>query len=1729
MTYNKFEPSCIPKTMIERCYDYKTKENCINDVNKLGCEWISSLNYTPVSIFTFENGICIANTSIAKHKYFNKREYSFRGNYVNNPSFESPIGKNWKVTGNTSSILRVGNTFDGKKYIELENGVVIKQKLVGFNPNIVYLPFLFLRGTDFNNNSKIFFTIKFKYENGTEKTVVDSKKLSDIYGADTLGGYFKLVKFPLFQPKANLSYINISINSEGVGNFSVDAISLAPSKRNGVTISDLIFEPVDIIPPSASNCNLCFDKDNLNFCTRKKSNFLGDCSYMVENSSSSYTSKVSNYLGNSTNPYMFNLKDKKLSHDSIWESQSLPNADLFCGLYLTKIQCLNPNNYVNSKFTKLNPFAGNTLCKWNSKYGCFKDSNNDNLSDTIGLIPLLSSRNAFTTFAGYIYNENDNKPSDFELGCDLLPPSSSIFFSGIDSSGKKVIVDSNESELIGNVAIHLYASDYKLPSCSVFNISSKIYVDFDVNGKKYYRYINSNQLKDSDFIKDYFKNETTSFIQNGQNNISIIVKDQSGNFGAEHNFSMNLDVSGPEINLTNKNLTKFDDEHYLINGTLTNTSILHFTFYDYSGNVTDCGYELTPEYDVDSSYYNSSGVFNVTRKDEKDFEKDFKLPIYNSTASGDSYTLTIFCSDEFGQKTTKNYFFDFDMNTNLVLVSPKNFRNVISNEGFFNSSFPINLISSDKGLKTCSAKFDSGESFNLKLIPNEDGFHYSDFDTLFYKNITGTLTFSTNGRKNGTVTCTDEHGNKATQKLDYFYDTTKPNMLNYSIINSSSSGIKNFVYVNGKYYTWEKNLPTLKVFIDATGSFLDSNSLNLSLQNGNVDNVGAIFSNFNITNTTTQPDSFEINHYSSFMNLGYYGDKIGNKGLYQLNFKLKFSDKAGNSNTGNINLFYDNSTPKFIFSGDIKNQRDGKIYTSSYNPEINVSFNTPSYRKFTCRIIANDGTYSFSKNYDTMVNSLSFNMSDIMSTSVVDLSKNKHLSLTLNCKDIYGKSISSKYRIVYDTTPPILNSINLVRGNEVYYINNENAIYDNYIDSLIFNFNDTNEDFYDCNYKFTSSSDYYICNSSQRNISFSGDSAMKEASGLNIIGERPQRPNSSIAICLRSPTLKNKQELTSKNNKSFVTNLNISASCKDAVGLSTKVRNLDMKIYYVAGGKLIDFKFNFKDKKAYPIVRSMIAFPKILISYDSNGLNPLLELNSPKRENGIYIYTSNTGIDLRELKGDHNILWAVAEDSGNNTIDAISSVLDRDITPPSVSINIPDKDENNYVYSNTFEIDTSAVDSQSQLSKVELIYNGTTIFSYSPSSSNMTVNRTFLLNANPSMNLFGLDKKSFTGKLFFKGAEVGKNYSFEFRAYDSNNNVNTSFIEVEDKPGIGIRLLDTSGNSYVDSSSMFWISNKKNPIISFETSKSVNYCAIYPFIDKNWGIILNDKTINSKYLQKTNDGTNKFSFDLSSLNGFDMSKFPSIFNPIKIICSYNNTLYNYTRDLMFIDFLPDYTLTSSEGFAFTESPYQTTINVKSVGPYKSISCQYSIDSGNYQDLMPKVSTSFVKVLSFSDLSSGRHTLNLKCNDIAGDIGPIKHYSFLVDKSGIIRMSNFSLYSSNGFKYGKDSSDSYYISENGVNLKFYLNMKSSVSCNYMINPSGNAVSNIISFFKNLFKIGEKEIPTGVNPYEFKVGGLNFKDGTNDLKIDCSNGADTLTKDFNVIKSSNTQLGLNVSIE
>ena len=659
--------TCINKTYIRKCSHYKTEGNCVDNLVDFGsqCEWVESQDYS-LGLFNFKTGICIErdryDSSIKKD--LERNNMNDRGNLIKNPSFED-----------LNSIYLNSISNDSVAY-DLNNYYVFSDtNLKTFETNVTSL-----KGNDDKTYGFRFYVKGEKPFNITYDMIFyDAENISlgsikDDHAFIGTGIFERYSTSTNIVFPENLSRIHISMKSNESGIF-LDNLILKE------TYNDLEF--FEVIPKVSSNCDKCF-VGGFNLCTENKSNLLGDCSYMVEGVDHSYTLPNS-FLASTEerNPHLLNE----------WNSQSFFNIDLRCEYYKNLDTCLDPNNYLNSKFGKYHKFG--KVCSWDENYGCFKDSNNDSLPDRVNK----------TYFGEKGFNEYLDE--DFKFSCDVIPPRSYIYFKGKNLSGEEVFFDnlSNVENEYGDIYVHFDVEDSFSPLCGNFIEDKKTFYfeNGDLAGKEETRLYTPKKLKNL-LVND-----------GGESRLSFQFFDNSGNIEKEKSFfDFDIDLEGPIISWTNiveesenypgklfiyeKNYTfnfSIEDRNDLKNCTYSiynsSNNILNIDIYEEDGDVR--------KLEIFKKYEDNETVSNET-------EFSLTSHIIDSYPRTDSYTLAVYCYDIFGQAGAYRQELVFDLNPDLQIIKPDLEFEGENDTFFIGNDSHLFLQSGNPYINSCRAHFD---------------------------------------------------------------------------------------------------------------------------------------------------------------------------------------------------------------------------------------------------------------------------------------------------------------------------------------------------------------------------------------------------------------------------------------------------------------------------------------------------------------------------------------------------------------------------------------------------------------------------------------------------------------------------------------------------------------------------------------------------------------------------------------------------------------------------------------------------------------------------------------------------------------------------------------------------------------------------------------------------------------------------------------------------------------
>ena len=349
---------------------------------------------------------------------------------------------------------------------------------------------------------------------------------------------------------------------------------------------------------------------------------------------------------------------------------------------------------------------------------------------------------------------------------------------------------------------------------------------------------------------------------------------------------------------------------------------------------------------------------------------------------------------------------------------------------------------------------------------------------------------------------------------------------------------------------------------------------------------------------------------------------------------------------------------------------------------------------------------------------------------------------------------------------------------------------------------------------------------------------------------------------------------------------------------------------------------------------------------------------------------------------------------------------------------------------------------------------------------------------------------------------MGETYTFRVRAIDIFGQQSEIERQVLVSDDLMLYPLDSS-NSFAHYDNIGWFSTHEKPVISFKSSRDVSSCQLLG------------------HSQSFVGGPREFSLDLSSVTTFESSE--DEVQDILIGCYDGGNLIPLTKQLIEVHSLSDFVVTSSNGFVFNEAPYETTLRVEGVGPYKHLKCSYSYEGQGTSFIPESGAESFERTIELG-FSQGLKVLDVTCTDILGR-SLTKSYDFEINVNQPLELSNLKLVSD--FEQEANQGIFYVQKDKGYDLSFQLN-KRNVACEYHVLENGNLFSGIVNFFKNLFSVGKEDLVVDEDPYVFESSTpLTFSQEEYSLSISCSHVTDgtvlePTTYDVKVLENLNEDL-------
>ena len=1372
--------ACQPKYSITSCSQYLNENSCTTnpayDLDNsyasqhpdlaLDCSWISS-NQTE-SFASAYGGICVSKYVKGEENGFSQLDYSQRLNLIKNPSFEQdPINPPW--VGVSLEDVSLNKAYLGDESLLLKPGKTVSQLIEGVSLRN-YLFSLAVLPTDLSSANLINLDVKVILFDKNGEIKRETLQLKDGLFPSDVGTFsipfYKTIFFNPFSVPLSTYSLKLEISNLGSQDIFLDAIHLEEISETSVSY----YKPVEQIPASASSCELCYVRGSYNTCTEEKSDSLGSCSYMVEDSSQ--------YYGELFEENAFGKDNLFTSDEKKWETQSLSSSRVFCELYQTEDQCVDGNNSVHSTF-------GSNICSWDSNLGCYKNTYlpQNTQPDHLEMQQLLSDTSL-----------------TFEQSCDLFAPNVYIELFGKNSNDDYQKYD--DVTQLGHLYMHYQISDY-LPlheACNTIDIDRNIYLSYGVSYIDFndqYHYVNRTfplGLRNStspviagtypleQFIvgnpqssgitvplRDGVESRYNIF-SNKLTSLNITILDQSGNVGYQKIFNTDaFDSSGPLINLTSPEAKKvgISSTYELVDPEiLPSNSILSFDVWD-NNNVNYCDFSVIGGYE---SNYSSDWreIDTFVPGVLSSFTIDLARVIMQTPPLGDLFTLRVRCFDSFNQVTINNYnnlyvSFNTDVSSFYPIPFSKDYDTLTQGDilelttGFLDARINTFYFYTNISDMSCTYQIDGIDQLGTSDSSGVENSSQITGNYLYV--INKELTFQEDGLSLVSLSCTSSKGSFS-RNYEYIVDTQPPSFTTLSVTDSTLSyssegqvyipllgnGQKNVFTMDKTKFNIHSYLKTMNFYVslDGTGSWISDkygfktyayNGINFT-ENENISLVSYLVHEYE--HNTSQSSVFRGNftlrtpELTTLRNLPFTNSDFVSvsSNLYEFPLSLIAFDKSGNELLIEETFLIDNSTPQIHLTGDVGSiDRDKDlIFVNTLDPVIDLTFNAPEYRTYTCSATVIVGGISYGPwtlDNNVSKSSFTFSLGDITGNPV-DVTFQKH-SLDLNCVDVYGVEIGvDDFSFVFDNIAPKIEDISFSNGNAFYrYVSNDRATLSQIDDLLTISLEQAESYGAVCSISFISKNQYYNCNSDSIPLSIPS-SQSSTISSLALFTEDRKLSRGNTSQCSTTDNFWNGDI---PYDVSQVITLDV--TCRDFAGnIGSNQTTL-----FVGHFKslLADVSFTYDGEKAFPSFLALNNIPSGQVAqfYVVDGGNDIFLKNFTLPE-----LTSGERYTL--FPSYINTSWIPGEDRNPIQLkiifgtESISASIIKDTTAPALTLTVQNLDSFNSLSESSTLIEFSAFDQTSSIKdlivgivdltsnqNIELIYTNITLNSTYTSTKNL--------------------------------------------------------------------------------------------------------------------------------------------------------------------------------------------------------------------------------------------------------------------------------------------------------------------------------------------------------------------------------------------------------------------------
>ena len=1597
---------CVSKSnTIFECSDINSKEVCQNYgelqarenslIGYYGCYWREN---------ELSGGSCITKEIYyrSQEDYDNKefseidiRSAIERRNFIENPSFEYEFSSSdWIVDENRGDVRRVQNTeynnFLGSYYIELEGKL---SQLISAIPSSLTFEIIVFS----NQESSSVFSLTIDEES------IDTFEHRELYSFEDTNSnsITSQIYVSLYEFENSVEYASriLSLQSDE----SVDILGVfvrVKESDSTATFKERISNvyPEELFVAGSFDCSICSETGELGLCSIENLDEFSSCERIApENDVYSleevYDLEEHRYYDDKSMEYV-NPYARVLGAEHIF----LEEDSVFCELYIDEDSCTNPDNKLNSKWSQYHQ-TSNGLCKWQSSSQlpndgiCFKDSNDDNLPDTIisGEITELDELilNEDYVFSNYNVEYNE-KFNDFQLSCDVLPPKVFIqaYKTSLNEDGELVTLPLQENEYDNGVLSYVYVriEEYLSSSCDIYNENGKnryprsvtLAFDNDIeilassffpeyeNGTEYFEKMYSS----SEFLQllDYIELDE-SYLESG----NIRVFDAAGNKGSTVTFATGS-FSDP---------IEFDVEISLKSqlGEIFNGSTLSILSdeSDEEERIQKCSITAVENQEV--IYF---------KEDIEEFGSDVNYPIGNDiyVAIEEKYGLSssrsfevfiqVACNDEFNRLKVILEDVVFSTQDSIIVQTLGN--------GIVNSQ-DISYINSD------------AKDVQLELIAKEDvicsdvivrGYEDSSFgaisfdkndDSLYSKYSNSLFDFSQllldDGIYDVVLECSNTQGDFE-KVIPFELDTEPFNEDKIKFIHKEDSKwteIDSKVYIDAS----EGLLVNSNNIID-TNSFNDFFSSNIIFEAKNEVLIDSITMCDSIPLEIDKYVSSDIITFDDSNSCAVEFDSEEN--LLAFTSPITIEDVLGGVFNYEIVTYFEVIEPEISLStlnGGIT--YDDVVYFSSDSPEFILSLQIGSHRAFTCSLSLEAG----GSRYDIIRNSvdgeISFTIDDFTSQDVLSI-PNANSYITADCEDLmFNYKDSKTIRIEKDTVVPVIEGIE-VEGLGKNWVFPEDGIVGSRSDVIITL--QEREEFVICTYYVSSVSvDEIIQSLSFKEVSDSKSSRLIATNELMI--SRGEEFTDSFMEVSSGDVLG--------------TDFAITLECTDAAGNSVVEEFDEFRIDLFSSGEIQAYSGAGEDNILDITVNSL---------FNISGSTVLLR--DELRNEVLYSGTLEAlEYSLVERESFHQL-----EIKNIVELDLLS---DREEYPMSINFSFSNgyylKDEFNVLIDNQEPEIVTTLNTNSQGVIYGTIVTGIVEVSDSPDYSLGLSSIDIELgvkNGNVLHSLsydLGLDKYE-SIPISFDDIEPNV-YELTVLAKDKRGNSKLEVFEFETTDSFAVVVLNSSNTATYSMFPTVWYSSVEKPILKFKTTKSAKSCVLTPGIEEGY--------IGSEY-----------AFDEIAPNEFDLNlnikedfKIKSGKQKVEIVCvkdgnesdenerseendENSEDVEDEARVVVFLDYsnyVPDYTLEIEWG----RVQYVNELEVKEVnfllqqnGYFKEVLCAVFLRGDNDREvLLTPLLEEFGSFSGGSELGVGNYAFEVSCETPLGVKGATKVYEFEVIK------------------------------------------------------------------------------------------------------------------------------------